>query len=115
VFLTTLVYWGFYRLAVHRAQHTLESLVQKELVENQAAALDPAEIEASDVSSSKAQPASTDIPERIKKLPEFRDSGVITEEEFECKKGELLNLSAAEMTRSWSACIYVCWLLEIMP
>ena len=67
--------------------------MQKEPVENQVAALDPVEIAASEVSSSKAQPASTDIPERIKKLPEFRDSGVITEEEFECKKGEPLYLA----------------------
>jgi Short C-terminal domain len=72
-------------------QHTLESWVQKELVENQAAAVDPAEIEASEESPSTAQSASTDIPEQIKKLAELRDSGAITEDEFERKKAELLD------------------------
>jgi Short C-terminal domain len=72
-------------------QHTLESWVQKELVENQAAAEDPAEIEASEESPSTAQSASTDIPEQIKKLAELRDSGALTEDEFERKKAELLD------------------------
>ena len=72
-------------------QHTLESWVQKELVENQAAAVDPAEIEASEESTSTARSVSTDIPEQIKKLAELRDSGAITEDEFERKKAELLD------------------------
>jgi hypothetical protein len=65
--------------------------VQKEHVENQAAAVDPAEIEASEESPSTAQAASTGIPELIKKLAELRDSGAITEDEFERKKAELLD------------------------
>jgi hypothetical protein len=72
-------------------QDTLESWVQKEHVENQAAAVDPAEIEASEESPSTAQAASTGIPELIKKLAELRDSGAITEDEFERKKAELLD------------------------
>jgi hypothetical protein len=72
-------------------QHTLESWVQKELVENQAAAGSTAEVEASEVAHSTAQSAATDIPEQIKKLAELRDSGVITDEEFERKKAELLD------------------------
>lgn len=36
------------------------------------------------------QPSSVDIPEQIKKLAELRDEGILTEEEFQAKKTELL-------------------------
>jgi hypothetical protein len=41
----------------------------------------------------KVQPVSKDIdvPEQIKKLAELRDSGLITGDEFEAKKADLLN------------------------
>jgi hypothetical protein len=72
-------------------QHTLESWVQKELVENQVAAVDSAEIESSEEPTSTTHSVSTGIPEQIKKLAELRDSRAITEEEFEAKKKDLLN------------------------
>ena len=36
-------------------------------------------------------PAAADIPEQIKKLSELRDQGILTEEEFQKKKQELLD------------------------
>lgn len=36
-------------------------------------------------------PAATDIPGQIKKLSELRDQGILTEEEFQKKKQELLD------------------------
>ena len=38
----------------------------------------------------QAAPAAPDIPDQLKKLGELRDSGVLTDEEFEAKKTELL-------------------------
>jgi Short C-terminal domain len=59
---------------------TLESWVQKELVENRAAAKE----------TSNEQPGASDIPGQIGHLAELRDGGVITAEEFEEKKRDLL-------------------------
>jgi hypothetical protein len=44
------------------------------------------------VSSAPAAPASpgANIPEQLKQLAELRDSGVITAQEFEAKKAQLL-------------------------
>lgn len=67
-------------------QQTLESWVQKELVENKAAAAKPLPQQ-----PAQTQPAASDIPEQIKKLAELRKAGAITEEEFEQKKAELLD------------------------
>jgi hypothetical protein len=36
-------------------------------------------------------PASTDIPDQIRKLGELRDAGILTPDEFEAKKAELLS------------------------
>lgn len=77
-------------------QQTLDSWVQEELVANGAAAVDPAEIEAvqeaqgTQVTGSPPQ-SQTDIPEQIRKLGELRDAGVLSEDEFEAKKKELLD------------------------
>jgi hypothetical protein len=54
--------------------------VQKELVENRAAAKE----------TSNEQPNASDIPGQIGRLAELRDRGVITAEEFEEKKRDLL-------------------------
>ena len=59
---------------------TLESWVQQELVENRAAAKE----------TSNEQPNASDIPGQIGRLAELRDRGVITAEEFEEKKRDLL-------------------------
>jgi hypothetical protein len=72
-------------------QQTLDSWVEKDLVENKAAAVDPAEISASEGPTPTGGAASTDIPEQIRKLGELRDAGVLTEEEFEAKKKDLLD------------------------
>lgn len=72
-------------------QQTLDSWVEKDLVENKAAAVDPAEISASEGPTPTGVAASTDIPEQIRKLGELRDAGVLTEEEFEAKKKDLLD------------------------
>jgi hypothetical protein len=69
-------------------QQTLDSWVERELVENKAAAVDPAEIVAPEEPTTTE---STDIPEQIRKLGELRDAGVLTEEEFEAKKKDLLD------------------------
>jgi hypothetical protein len=61
---------------------TLEKWLREQLPER-AAAVEP--------SIDAAAPAATDIPDQIKKLAELRDSGAITEEEFERKKAELLD------------------------
>ncbi len=72
-------------------QRTLDSWVQNELVENGAAAVDPAEIEGAQEEPSAAPPSQTDILEQIRKLDELRDAGVLSEEGFEAKKRELLD------------------------
>jgi hypothetical protein len=72
-------------------QQTLDSWVEKDLVENKAAAVDSAEISASEGPTPTGGAASTDIPEQIRKLGELRDAGVLTEVEFEAKKKDLLN------------------------
>ncbi|MGH2373860.1 MAG: SHOCT domain-containing protein [Acidimicrobiia bacterium] len=40
--------------------------------------------------TSTAPPPATDIPEQLRRLGELRDSGVLTEEEFQSKKADLL-------------------------
>ena len=65
-----------------RYAQTLERWMREELP-RQAAAIEP--------TSDTAAPAAPDIPDQIKKLVELRDSGAITEQEFERKKAELLN------------------------
>jgi hypothetical protein len=72
-------------------QRTLDSWVEEELVENKAAAVDPVEISALEGPTPTEGAASTDIPEQIRKLGELRDAGVLTEEEFEAKKKDLLD------------------------
>jgi hypothetical protein len=72
-------------------QQTLDSWVEKELVENKAAAVDPPETSASEGLAPTEGSATTDIPEQIRKLGELRDAGVLTEEEFEAKKKDLLD------------------------
>jgi hypothetical protein len=53
--------------------------------------VDPVEISALEGPTPKEGAASTDIPEQIRKLGELRDAGVLTEEEFEAKKKDLLD------------------------
>jgi hypothetical protein len=53
--------------------------------------VDPAEISALVRPTPTEGAASTDIPEQIRKLGELRDAGVLTEEEFEAKKKDLLD------------------------
>ena len=72
-------------------QRTLDSWIERELVENKAAAVDPADLVAPEEPSSTEVSANTDIPEQLRKLGQLRDSGVLTEEEFEAKKKDLLN------------------------
>jgi hypothetical protein len=38
-----------------------------------------------------SQPSNPDIPDQIRKLAELRDSGILSSEEFEAKKAELLS------------------------
>ena len=64
---------------------TLVKWIQKELVENKAATLLPS------AGTPNQEAAGPDIPEQIRKLAELRDSGLITEEEFEAKKTDLLD------------------------
>jgi hypothetical protein len=61
-------------------RQTLESWVQQELVENSVAK-----------KASRGQPDASDIPGQISRLAELRDGGVITAEEFEEKKRDLLD------------------------
>jgi len=56
--------------------------IQRELVEKRRAATEVPEV---------APTTSGDIPDQIKRLAELRDSGAITDEEFERKKAELLD------------------------
>jgi hypothetical protein len=65
-----------------RYAQTLERWMREELP-RRAAAIEP--------TSDTAAPAAPDLPDQIKKLTELRDSGAITEQEFERKKAELLN------------------------
>lgn len=44
-----------------------------------------------DVSKSEPAVQSTNIPEQIRKLAELRDSGALSDEEFEAKKADLLD------------------------
>ncbi len=44
----------------------------------------------STVASSSPTPALPDIPDQLRKLAELRDAGILTNEEFEAKKAELL-------------------------
>jgi hypothetical protein len=61
-------------------RQTLESWVQQELVENSVAK-----------KASRGQLDASDIPGQISRLAELRDGGVITAEEFEEKKRDLLD------------------------
>jgi hypothetical protein len=45
----------------------------------------------SSATGGSGEPAPLDITDQIKKLAELRDSGAITNEEFERKKAELLD------------------------
>lgn len=63
---------------------TLANWIQRELVENNAAA--PVTVE-----GAQQEPVANNVPEQIKKLAELRDSGAITEEEFQAKKKDLLD------------------------
>jgi len=69
----------------------MESWVRKELIENRAATVDPSQIEAPQAEASHERSAPPDIPDQIQKLAALRESGAITEEEFERKKAELLD------------------------
>jgi len=60
---------------------TLEGWVQRELVQNRAAAW----------GTSQEQQSASDVPEQIKKLAELRDARAISNEEFEAKKRDLLD------------------------
>jgi Short C-terminal domain len=66
-----------------RYARTLERWMKEEL---------PAQAASMELSPNAAQDsAASDIPDQIKKLAKLRDSGAITEEEFERKKAELLD------------------------
>jgi hypothetical protein len=43
------------------------------------------------VGNAEPEPASQDIPDQIRKLAELRDSAILSNEEFEAKKAELLS------------------------
>jgi Short C-terminal domain len=49
--------------------------------------------------------AVSDAAEQIKTLPELRDSGILSDEEFEAKKAELLKriLDRASLASDWQA------------
>lgn len=64
---------------------TLGKWIQNKLVENKAATSQPFG------GTSEHGGAATDVPEQITRLAELRDSGLITEEEFQAKKTELLD------------------------
>ena len=71
----------------------LDAWVQAELVENRAAALaegPPAELGSADAPRA-GDPGGTGAADRIRELAELRDSGLITPEEFEAKKREILD------------------------
>ena len=66
-----------------RYARTLERWMKEEL---------PAQAASIELSLSAAQDSTaTDIPEQIKKLAELRDQGILSAEEFEVKKTDLLD------------------------
>ncbi len=82
----------------HKQGKAVEDWVHRELVKNRAAApevFDKQELQDHLFGQEPAQrdqrgPRTSDIPEQIKKLADLRDSGAVTDEEFEAKKKDLL-------------------------
>ena len=62
----------------------------KRRIQAQATAPVPAPAAAPAASAESPTPAARDPVERLKKLAELRDAGILTEEEFQAKKKELL-------------------------
>jgi hypothetical protein len=71
-------------MIAERRKHaqTLEKWIREELP-GRAASIEP--------STGPRPPTASNIPDQIKRLAELRDSGAITDEEFERKKAELLD------------------------
>ena len=80
----------FSALKVHTASNIMEFDLPKNLV-NEYSNLINEQCEAVKNSGSQSQaPAQIDIPAQIKKLSELKDQGILTPEEFETKKKDLL-------------------------
>jgi len=71
-------------------ERTLESWVQQELVENKAAKV-PLQDKGPLFESSDTAGEARDIPKQLERLAELRDAGVITAEDFDKKKRDLLD------------------------
>ncbi len=78
--LGSVVMWGAFAASKRRGGGTL-TVTYKRLQQGSDAAVAPAD---------PAPPAATSIPDQIRALGELRDQGLITPEEFEAKKVELL-------------------------
>ncbi len=69
----------------------LKQKIDEQMAQRAAEPIAETERPVAEPSQSAEPPTNLDIPDQIRKLAELRDAGVLTEEEFERKKAELLD------------------------